>query len=70
MVIDLGAVVDGYCSDMTRTVATGPLPARLTEIYEVCLRAQEAAVAGGARRHGRGRPGRGRAGGHRRRRVR
>lgn len=45
VVIDLGAVVDGYCSDMTRTVATGPLPAGLAEIYEVCLRAQEAAVA-------------------------
>jgi Xaa-Pro aminopeptidase len=45
VVIDLGAVVDGYCSDMTRTVATGPLPARLEEIYRVCLEAQEAAVA-------------------------
>jgi Xaa-Pro aminopeptidase len=45
VVIDLGAVVDGYCSDMTRTVATGPLPDRLAEIYEVCLRAQEAALA-------------------------
>ena len=45
VVIDLGAVVDGYCSDMTRTVATGPLPDRLAEVYAVCLRAQEAAVA-------------------------
>jgi Xaa-Pro aminopeptidase len=44
VVIDLGAVVDGYCSDMTRTVATGPLPPRLAEIYDVCLRAQRAAV--------------------------
>ena len=42
--IDLGAVVDGYCSDMTRTVATGPLPPRLAEIYAVCLRAQQAAL--------------------------
>jgi Xaa-Pro aminopeptidase len=42
--IDLGAVVDGYCSDMTRTVATGPLPPRLAEIHAVCLRAQQAAV--------------------------
>ena len=33
VVIDLGAVVDGYCSDMTRTVATGTLPPRLEEIY-------------------------------------
>ena len=45
VVIDMGAVVNGYCSDMTRTVATGPLPARLEEIYAVCLRAQEAAMA-------------------------
>ena len=45
VVIDLGAVVDGYCSDMTRTVATGPLPARLEEIHRVCLEAQEAAMA-------------------------
>jgi Xaa-Pro aminopeptidase len=44
VVIDMGAVVDGYCSDMTRTVATGPLPPRLAEIYDVCLRAQRAAV--------------------------
>ena len=44
VIIDLGAVVDGYCSDMTRTVATGPLPPRLAEIYEVCLRAQQAAL--------------------------
>ncbi|WP_217912721.1 M24 family metallopeptidase [Miltoncostaea marina] len=45
VVIDLGAVVDGYCSDMTRTVATGPLPERLEEAYGVCLAAQEAALA-------------------------
>jgi Xaa-Pro aminopeptidase len=45
VVIDLGAVVDGYCSDMTRTVATGTLPPRLEEIYRVCLDAQEAAMA-------------------------
>ena len=45
VVIALGAAVDGSCSDMTRTVATGPLPDRLAQIYTVCLRAQEAAVA-------------------------
>jgi Xaa-Pro aminopeptidase len=44
VVIDMGAVVGGYCSDMTRTVATGALPARLEEIYAVCLEAQQAAV--------------------------
>lgn len=45
VVIDMGAVVEGYCSDMTRTVATGPLPERLAEIHAVCLDAQEAAIA-------------------------
>ncbi len=44
VVIDMGAVVGGYCSDMTRTVATGPLPARLEEIHAVCLAAQLAAL--------------------------
>ena len=66
MIIDLGAVVDGYCSDMTRTVATGPLPPRLEEIYRVCLDAQEAALGGRPRRHGRRRARRGGAGPHRR----
>ncbi len=45
VVIDMGAVVDGYCSDMTRTVATGRLTAELARIYDVCLEAQEAALA-------------------------
>ncbi len=45
VVIDLGAVVRGYCSDMTRTVATGPLPPRLEEIHGVCLAAEQDALA-------------------------
>jgi Xaa-Pro aminopeptidase len=45
VVIDMGAVVDGYCSDMTRTVATGPLPPRMDDIYRTCLDAQLAALA-------------------------
>jgi Xaa-Pro aminopeptidase len=36
--------VEGYCSDCTRTFATGELPAELQRAYEVCLDAQEAAV--------------------------
>jgi Xaa-Pro aminopeptidase len=44
VVIDMGAIVDGYCSDMTRTVATGALPPRLEEIHRVCLEAQQAAL--------------------------
>ena len=45
VVIDMGAIVDGYCSDMTRTYATGPLPERLREIYTLCHDAQRAALA-------------------------
>ena len=48
VVIDMGAVVDGYCSDMTRTFGTGTPPPRLAEIYGVCLDAQEAAMAAAA----------------------
>jgi Xaa-Pro aminopeptidase len=44
--VDWGVRVDGYCSDCTRTVATGELPDKLREIYDVCLRAQERAVEG------------------------
>jgi Xaa-Pro aminopeptidase len=44
VVVDAGCVVDGYCSDCTRTFATGPLPARLARAYEVCLSAQEEAL--------------------------
>jgi Xaa-Pro aminopeptidase len=42
--IDLGCVLDGYCSDCTRTFATGDPPEELLAIYDICLRAQEAAV--------------------------
>ena len=45
VVIDLGAVVDGYCSDMTRTVATGELPTALARAWRVCHDAQAEAVA-------------------------
>ena len=44
--IDWGVRVDGYCSDCTRTVSTGRLPDTLRRAYEVCLAAQECAVAG------------------------
>jgi Xaa-Pro aminopeptidase len=46
VVADWGARLDGYCSDCTRTLATGPLPADLRRAYDVCLEAQTAAVAG------------------------
>jgi Xaa-Pro aminopeptidase len=43
--IDWGAYLDGYCSDCTRTYATGPLGEDTTSVYELVLEAQEAALA-------------------------
>ncbi len=42
--LDLGARLDGYCSDCTRTWATGTLPDDLAELYDTVLRAQQAAL--------------------------
>jgi len=41
---DFGAVVDGYHSDMTRTVALGEPDEKAREVYETVLRAQLAAL--------------------------
>jgi Xaa-Pro aminopeptidase len=41
VVVDAGCRIDGYCSDYTRTFATGPLPDELAEAYRVCAEAQE-----------------------------
>jgi Xaa-Pro aminopeptidase len=43
--LDIGAQLDGYCSDCTRTWATGELPGDLAEAYEVVRRAQAEALA-------------------------
>jgi Xaa-Pro aminopeptidase len=44
--IDWGALHEGYCSDCTRTYATGErISARAREIYELVLAAQEQALA-------------------------
>ncbi len=44
--IDWGAQLDGYCSDCTRTYATGERISELArEVYELVLRAQEEALA-------------------------
>lgn len=45
VVLDLGVVVDGYCSDCTRTFATGDLATKQKDGYELVLRAQQAALA-------------------------
>lgn len=45
LVIDMGVVVDGYCSDLTRTIVLGKPDDRFREIYEIVLTAQETAEA-------------------------
>ncbi|THF88344.1 aminopeptidase P family protein [Deinococcus sp. KSM4-11] len=43
--VDMGAQVNGYHSDMTRTVAVGDPSAELRRLYRAVLEAEEAAVA-------------------------
>lgn len=43
--LDFGVVLNGYCSDMTRTVHMGPARKGEREVYEAVLDAQEAGVA-------------------------
>lgn len=38
--MDFGAVVDGYCGDMTRTIAMGCVTEEQRKVYEVVLNAQ------------------------------
>ncbi|MBA2440419.1 MAG: aminopeptidase P family protein [Thermoleophilaceae bacterium] len=45
VVIDWGARLDGYCSDCTRTIATGELDGAAEEVYELVRRAQAEALA-------------------------
>ena len=42
--LDVGARLDGYCSDCTRAWATGPLDDDLAELHATVLRAQQAAL--------------------------
>ena len=44
VVCDFGGTLDGYCSDITRTVFTGPPPAEFRDLYAVLQAAQAAAV--------------------------
>lgn len=41
--LDFGCVVDGYCSDMTRTIALGKVTKEQQDVYHVVLAAQTAA---------------------------
>jgi Xaa-Pro aminopeptidase len=45
VVLDQGAILHGYCSDMTRTVFLGRAPANVRRLYQAVLAAQEAAKA-------------------------
>src|ERR671919_475309 len=44
VVMDFGGRTDGYCSDVTRTVAVGQPPSELPRVHEVVLEAQEEAL--------------------------
>lgn len=46
VLLDFGAVVDGYHSDMTRTVCVGEPTREMQLIYDTVLRAQKSALAG------------------------
>jgi len=45
VVLDLGAILAHYCSDITRTVYVGRAPARIKKWYMAVLEAQTAAIA-------------------------
>jgi Xaa-Pro aminopeptidase len=45
VVIDLGAKVAGYCSDLTRTVVLGPEDEAFRQVYDIVLGAQLAAIS-------------------------
>ncbi|MBM4462641.1 MAG: M24 family metallopeptidase [Chloroflexi bacterium] len=44
IVVDLGARVGGYCSDLSRTLCLGPRSGTFAEVYDLVLRAQLSAL--------------------------
>jgi len=44
VILDFGAVYEGYCADMTRTVAIGEPTAEMRRVYETVLSAQLAGI--------------------------
>jgi Xaa-Pro aminopeptidase len=45
VVLDFGVILNGYCSDMTRTVGVGKLTSKERAAYDAVLEAQQAGVA-------------------------
>jgi Xaa-Pro aminopeptidase len=45
ILLDWGARIDGYCSDISRTVIFGPVDAQFKKIYAIVREAQAAAIA-------------------------
>ncbi|MFU8796159.1 MAG: M24 family metallopeptidase [Dehalococcoidia bacterium] len=46
VVIDMGARIGGYCSDLTRTLFLGEADKNMRKIYDIVLEAQRAAIEG------------------------
>src|SRR5690606_31807837 len=44
VLMDIGVVLNGYASDMTRVVFFGEVPKRIQEIHQVVLKAYQAAL--------------------------
>ena len=44
--MDFGAVVDGYCADMTRTVAVGKITGEQKAVYDIVLKSQVDCLSG------------------------
>lgn len=45
VLIDWGAKVNGYCSDLTRVIYTGRIPPKLAEIHEIVVHAQSVGIS-------------------------
>lgn len=44
LTLDFGAKIQGYCSDMTRTISIGPIGNKEREVYNIILEAQNKAI--------------------------
>ena len=44
VVCDFGVILEGYCSDQTRTVWVGSVPTEARQVYEAVLESQQAAI--------------------------